>query len=325
MLILGTPAEEAISGKVFLLAEGAFRGLDAVLMWHPGPKTQVGIGGGAAMDSVLFRFRGRTAHAATLPHEGRSAADAAVLTEVAVNFLREHIEDNARIHSVITEAGVAPNVVPDEAEIWYYIRGRDRKQVDELRRRVVRCARAAAMATETRCRTTVTDSLTERIPNHALGRALDAILRQCGGPPFTPADVRTARRIAKGTTYSCSVEPPSLQAGRASNDAENVSWFVPLGKFSVACVPEGTVGHTRQYAALARTSGAHRGMVKAAEVLAAAAVEVVLNRALLGEIKAEFRRNRRGKRYDLPMSVSTAALARSAAAFARSAQRPGSA
>jgi len=303
--VIGTPAEEALSGKVFLAERGAFRGLDAVLAWHPDVKTQVNLAGGAAMDSVSFKFFGRTAHAAGAPQSGRSALDAALLMDVAVNYLREHVTENVRIHSVIPDGGKAPNVVPDRAEIWYYLRGRDREQVDELRRRVIRCARGAATATETRFRTIVYNSVTERIPNPTLADMLDVILHRVGPPKFTSADARAAGRISRGKKYSTRIAPIVTEPGRASSDEDNVSWFAPLGRISVACVPEGTIVHHRQYAAMVRTSGAHKGMLRAAEALAAGAVELALNKPMLAGAKDEFKKRRRHKRYNLPLSSRT--------------------
>ncbi len=304
IVVFGCPAEEALSGKVFMAAAGAFSGLDAVLAWHPDATTRADIAGGLAMDSIRFRFRGRTAHAAGAPHEGRSAVDGAVLTDVAVNFLREHVKEEARMHSVITDGGKAPNVVPDTAEIWYYVRGTDRKHVDQLRRRVRLCARAGALATETRVRMIVQTSNTERIRNRPLAKMMDAILRRCGPPRFTPADARAAARVVRGKKYATGVEPIRVTQGRGSSDEDNVSWFAPLGRISVACVPKGTTGHHRDYAAMVRTPGAHRGMGKAAEALAAGAVELALNAPLLRKAREDFRKSRRGKKYSLPMPAN---------------------
>ncbi len=306
IVVFGCPAEEALSGKVFLAARRAFVGLDVALAWHPDTATRSDLAGGSSMDSLRFQFRGRTAHAAGGPHAGRSALDGAMLTDVAVNFLREHVEENTRMHCVITEGGKAPNVVPDRAEIWYYLRGRDRKQVDQLRRRVQLCARAAAMATGTRQRMVVLTSITERMENHTMAELMDAVLRRCGPPKFTPADARAAARVLKGKKYARKIEPTRTNQGRGSSDEDNVSWFAPLGRISVACVPEGTTGHHRDYAAMVRTPGAHRGMLKAAEVLAAAAVELALNRRLLNKARAELRKARRGKPYRLPMPPGAA-------------------
>jgi len=301
VIVFGCPAEEALHGKVFMAAQNAFRGLDAVVAWHPGGSTLVGGKGGAAMDSLRFQFRGKTAHAAGAPHEGRSALDAAMLTDVAVNFLREHVKENARIHSVISDGGAAPNVVPDRAEIWYYLRGRDRAQVDDIRRRVRLCARGAAMATETRWRMVVETSITERIPNETISAVMNEILRRQGGPKFTDAENRSAKRLFGGEGYRPGVKEPQEEAGRASSDEDNVSWFAPLGRISVACVPDGVTGHHRTYARACRLPAAAKGMLAAAEVMAMTAVELAINAPLRRKAKEEFRKNRKGKKYDLPI------------------------
>ena len=301
VIVFGCPAEEALHGKVFMAAQGAFKLLDAVLGWHPSGTTLVGAKGGAAMDSLRLRFSGKTAHAAGAPHEGRSALDAVMLTDVAVNYLREHVRENARIHSVVSDGGAAPNVVPDKAELWYYIRGKNRAQVDDLRRRVRLCARGAATATETRWRMVVETSITERIANDTMASVMDALLHRCGGPKFTDADDRAAKKAFGGKGYRPGVREPQTEAGRASSDEDNVSWFAPLGRISVACVPDGVTGHHRTYAAAVRMPAANKGMFAAAEVMAMTAVELALNPPLLRKAKEEFRKNRRGKKYDLPI------------------------
>ena len=302
VVVWGCPAEEALHGKVYMAEQGAFRGLDAVLCWHPGAANRVRPAGGAAMDSLRLTFHGKTAHAAGGPQHGRSALDAAVLTDVAVNYLREHVEENARIHCVITRGGNAPNVVPDEAELWYYVRGRDRAQVDDLRRRVVLCAKGAALATETKVAVCVETAIAERIPNEPLAEMLDAVLHRLGPPKFTPAEQRQAKASASGKPYRTDIKPPDAAAGRASSDEDNVSWFAPLTCLNTACVPEDTVGHHRDYAAAVRMNGAHRGMLKAAEVLAAAAVELAMNAPLRRRAAEAFKKNRKGKVYKLPLS-----------------------
>ena len=300
IIVFGTPAEESLSGKVLMADRGAFKGLDAVLAWHPSDKTNVTLHGGLAMDSMSFVFQGRTAHAAGAPHEGRSALDGAILADIAVNYMREHVEDNARIHSVITDGGAAPNVVPERAEIWYYVRGRDRKQVDEIVSWVIRCAKAGALATGTGVRATFHDCVAERIPNKTLAQAMDAVIRRCGSPRFTPADTKAAAGIKPGKRYLPAIEGVKDESGKGSSDEDNVSWFAPLARINVTCVPDGTIGHHRQYALMVRTPGAHRGMLKAAEYLAAGAVEFALNKPLLKQAGREFRVSMRGKKYKLP-------------------------
>ena len=301
VIVIGSPAEETLSGKVMLAEKRAFVGLDAVITWHPDTTTSVKHKGGQAMDSLSLKFSGKTAHAASDPHKGRSALDAAILTDVAVNYLREHIEENVRIHSVIPDGGLAPNIVPDHAELWYYIRGRDRKQVDELTRRVIQCGRGAAMATDTKARVVHHDSITERIPNWPMTNMLNAILHRCGAPKFSQADQSAADKIAPDNKkFSSEILPVVTEQEPASSDDNNVSYFAPLGRFNVACVPVDIVAHHRQFAAMCTTSGAYRGMRKAAEIMAMAAIELTMNKPLLSKAKGEFKNNKKGKKYELP-------------------------
>ena len=201
---------------------------------------------------------------------------------------------------MIPAGGSAPNVVPDNADIWYYVRGRDRKQVDELIDRVIRCAKGAAMATQTRVRTLFHDSVTERIPNKTLAGMMDSVLRRCGPPKFTSSEAKAAAKILPGKKYKTGIEHISTEQGKGSSDEDNVSWFAPLGRICVACVPKDTIGHHRQYAEMIRAPGAHRGMLKAAEYLAAGVVELVLNRPLLTRATKEYKKMMKGKRYKLP-------------------------
>jgi aminobenzoyl-glutamate utilization protein B len=216
--------------------------------------------------------------------------------------MREHTRENARIHCVLPDGGEAPNVVPDSAELWYYVRGRDRAQVDDLRRRLRLCARGAAMATETRMRMQVETCITERIRNSVMAGLLGDLFGRLGPAKLAPADLAAARKLFPKAEYNAEIRDPQADAGRASSDEDNVSWFAPLGGISTACVPEGTTGHHRDYAAAVRLPAAHKAMMKAAEVLAAAAVELALNAPLLKKAQAEFKENRKGKTYDLPLS-----------------------
>jgi aminobenzoyl-glutamate utilization protein B len=303
VIVFGCPAEETLSGKVYMAMQGAFANLDAVLAWHPVATTKVNAAGGSAMDSIFFRFAGKTAHGASA-WTGRSALDGVLLMDVAVNYLREHVEPNTRLHSVITHGGRAPNVVPDSAEIWYYVRGRDRKQVDELRRRVIRCAEGAATATETEMTFLIESCITERLRNQPLADLFAAVMRRCGPPKFTAADVRLAAEILPGKKYNATLElqPDGGKSDPSggSSDEDNVSWFAPLNCAYVACVPDGAIGHHREWTRACRASGGHRGMLKAAEYLAASAVELILNRPLLARAQSEFRKNLKGKKYELP-------------------------
>jgi len=293
----GCPAEERLAGKGYMARDGAFRDLDACLAWHPSGKTRANNVGGSALDSLVFDFRGRTAHGASA-HSGRSALDAVMLTDVAANYLREHVPENVRIHMVVRGGGDAPNVVPAAARAWYFVRGKDREQVDEVRERLLACARGAAMATGTSFRWRRIAAIYERLPSDALTAGLGANLELFGAPRATAADVRRARRLGLREGFSVGVQEPSPQQGRGSTDEDTVSWLCPLARFDLACVAKGTTGHHRQLAAQTTLPFAVRGMLGAAKVFAGCAVDLVSDRKLLGKARAEFRRRTRKFRFD---------------------------
>ena len=302
--VVGTPAEETVGGKVWIAQRGGFDKADAIMVWHPTTETFVDNAGLQAMDSILFEFGGRTAHAAGSPDKGRSALDACMLMDVAVNYLREHVPDDTRMHCIIVDGGKAPNVVPDKSVVWYYIRGRGRSQVDDLRRRVVKCAQAAALATETTMKMDILTCCAERLPNNTLAGMMQQLLTGLGMPKYTPADVRQARKLSPGRkiVYQKKIGPIRNTQRFGSSDEDNASWFAPMGKIWATTVPKDTISHNRDCANLGVSSAAHKGMLKAAEVLGAAMIELAVNKPLLRKAQAEFAKIRKGKQYKLPVS-----------------------
>ncbi len=294
----GCPAEEVLAGKVYMARDGAFRGLDACLTWHPSHRTVVSAAGDSAMDSLTFEFFGQTAHGA-YAEGGRSALDGAMLTDVAANYLREHVPDNVRMHSVIPDGGMAPNVVPGYARIWYYVRGRNREQVDAIARRLVLCAKGAALATETKLRVKRLTGVYSRLRNKPLAELVGENLRLMGPVRPTAEDRARVKRLGKKPEFDVAVPRESLdEQSRASSDQENVSWLAPLGCFGVTCVSRGVRGHNREYTAHSNLPFAHRGMLRAAEVMAGTAWDLLSDRALLRRVRAEFARGTKGFRYD---------------------------
>jgi aminobenzoyl-glutamate utilization protein B len=295
----GCPAEEALAGKVYMARDGAFRGLDACLTWHPSGNNRVRAMGGSALDSIAFEFFGKTAHAGGDPESGRSALDAALLMDVAVNYLREHVPENVRIHCVITDGGNAPNVVPGYAKIWYYVRCKDREQVDEVTARVIRCAKGAALATETTVRHKMLTSMYSRLRNQSMAELMLENMLLMGAPKATAADKQRVAALGKEPSFATTVMPTIPQdQGRASTDDDTVSWLAPMGGIAMACVAKGTVGHHREYTAQSDLPFAHKGMMKAAEVLAGAAWDLMTNAKVLKKAKDEFKAATKGFRFD---------------------------
>jgi aminobenzoyl-glutamate utilization protein B len=294
----GCPAEEALAGKVYMARDGAFRGLDACLTWHPSDRAVVSAAGDAALDSLTFEFYGQTAHGA-YAQAGRSALDGAMLTDVAANYLREHVPDNVRIHSVLPDGGRAPNVVPEYAKIWYYVRGKDRAEVEGISRRLILCAKGAATATETKLKVTRLTGVYSRLRNQPLAELVRDNLLLIGPPRPTASDRRRVKALGKKPDFDVVVRKDIPEApSKASTDQDNVSWLAPLACFGMVCVSKGVRGHNREYAAHSNLPFAHRGMLRAAEVLAAVAWDLYTDAARLRRVRAEFARGVKGFRYD---------------------------
>ncbi len=191
----GCPAEETLMGKVFMARDGVFDGLDVALTWHPMYANTVWAAASTALNSFKLSFHGRSAHAAGAPEAGRSALDAVVLTEVGVNFLREHMSSEYRIHCVITHGGEAPNIVPAFAQSWYYVRAPNRSQVEEMYQRVLNVARGAALMTDTTLEVKLVAACYDFLSNETVEKVLLNNMRKVGAPSFDDSDLRFARQL----------------------------------------------------------------------------------------------------------------------------------
>jgi aminobenzoyl-glutamate utilization protein B len=275
--VYGTPAEEGGAGKVYMVRAGLFDDVDAVLHWHAGASNDASATSSLANKSAKFRFYGQSAHAAGAPWRGRSALDGVEAMNDMVNMLREHMEPASRIHYVITAGGSAPNVIPDFAEVYYYVRHPDSEEVRRLFDRVVKAAEGAALGTETRMEHEVIHGIYALLPNEALGRTMHANLSRVGGVSYTPEERRFAETIR--TTFPADV--PALEsAGEVqpfvveevgsggSTDVGDVSWAVPTAGLNTATWVPGTSAHSWQAVAAGGTSIGNKGMINAAKTLA---------------------------------------------------------
>jgi len=298
VVCFGCPAEETLEGKAYMARDGVFDGLDAVLTWHPDAQNQARGGSTTAMDSLVFEFSGKTAHAAEDPWNGRSALDGVEIMNYAVNMLREHMIEAARIHYVIRDGGVQPNVVPSYSRVWYYVRAPKRALVNELRERVMNCARAGALASGTEMKVTLLTAVYEALPNLALTRCLQRNLEAVGAHTYTPEEKAFARGLGFEAPLAEQVLPMTLEDIRPSNERANVSWITPLGEVLAACHAPGTPGHswlaTQQYG----MGIGEKGMATAAKAMATTALEVLSEPAVLREVRQEFEAKTRGFTYD---------------------------
>lgn len=306
----GCPAEELLAGKVYMARAGVFDDLDVAITWHGGSTNTVRLGSGNAMDSAKFRFFGKTAHAAGDPHNGRSALDAVELMNVGANYLREHVINTARIHYVITEGGGQPNVVPAEAEVWYFVRAPHRSQVEEIYARLLDVARGAALMTGTTFKENYLTGCYEVLLNETLAEVMWKALQRVGPPKFDEKDLEFARKLAetfdkanleqmvkspefkdlKGQVLNTTLVPPSGKgrAGGGSTDVGDVSWIVPTVQMSAATVPLGCPGHSWQNCASSGSSIGNKAMLVAAKTMALCGWELVQHPEEIAKAKAEF-------------------------------------
>ena len=304
----GTPAEEGGDGKVYMVRAGLFRDVDIVLHWHPADRNTVVNGGALAITSAKFLFHGVAAHAAFAPERGRSALDAVMLMGTGIEYMREHVPSNTRIHYIISNGGGAPNVVPDTAELFLYARSPSLDTLDGIWGRIVKVGQGAALMTETTLDVKVLGSDNNIVANDVLARVAQQNLEEVGGFSYTPEEKHFAEEIQKSLppggagdiASTASVQPlrpfnPNEPA--ASTDVGDVSWNVPTIGFTAATFVPGVVPHTWQAAACAGTTIGQRGMLVAAKALAVTGADLFANPQLVRDAKQDFVRKMAGKTY----------------------------
>ncbi len=299
----GCPAEEGGAARVFMVREGLFDDCDIALHWHPSSRNSAGTATNLSRVAAKFRFYGKAAHAAGAPDQGRSALDGVELTNHASQLLREHTPDFTRIHHVITAGGAAPNVVPDFAEVYYYVRHPEAEVVRKVYQRLVKCAKGAALATETKLEIIYLGGTKQIIPNSTLAQIALENLRELNDLSYNDEEVKFALRIQDTLprklpleTITRVTDSSGLQ-GKGSTDVSDVSWVVPTGGFRTACWVPGTPGHSWQAVAAGGMSIGRKGMDLAARVLAATALDLYKNPQLVAAAKAEHRQRLGGRTY----------------------------
>jgi aminobenzoyl-glutamate utilization protein B len=320
----GCPAEETGAGKVFMARTGVFNDLDAALTWHPWANNTVWTASSLAIDHIKFHFHGQTAHAAGAPEHGRSALDAVELMNVGVNYLREHVIQEARIHYVITNGGGQPNVVPDEAEVWYYIRAPKRDQVEEITERVIRIAKGAELMTDTKLSIHDHFGVHNLLPNQVISDVMYDVLKDLGSIDFNDEERAFAKAVAEGyperirvagirhgNLPESALEQPLLgevfepgEKGKVlsgSTDVSEVSWIAPTAQVLTACHPAGVTGHSWGITATGGMSIGHKGMLHAAKVMAVTAAELHRDPSIIARAHDEYVESTGGKPYKAPL------------------------
>jgi aminobenzoyl-glutamate utilization protein B len=297
----GTPAEEGGSGKVYMVRAGLFEDVDAVLHWHPSSSNGANAESSNSNKSAKFKFSGISAHAAGSPDKGRSALDGVEAMNMMVNMMREHIPQESRIHYVITKGGLAPNVVPDVAEVYYYVRHPRRQKVQEIFDWVVKASEGAAMGTDTSVTHEVMHGNYSKLPNDVLQKIMHKNLVKRGGIKYSKKENEFAEEIYK-TMISPGgkvgdqekVYPYRTSHTYGSTDVGDVSWVVPQAGLRTATWVPGTAGHSWQGVAAGGTTIGMKGTKLAAQVMADTAQDIFKDPSVLADAKTEYQ-NRVGE------------------------------
>jgi aminobenzoyl-glutamate utilization protein B len=307
--VFGTPAEEISAGKAFMIRDGAFRGTDVALAWHPDAENQLHDRTRLAITASDVEFFGKSAHAASAPWLGRSALDALALFDHAMALMREHVKPTARIHRVVKEGGKVANVIPDHTRGQYWLRDVTVESVNEMLERMRKAADGAALATETRAKVTVLSTTREPVPNDALSELVQRELERVGPPPFDEKDQEFARALQRElgvpeAGLSTRIVPYGGRRGStASSDIGDVSAVVPLAELWVATRPIGTPAHQWSQTSCAAHPLGWKGMLVAAKVLAASAIDLVREPERVRTAQAELARHMGGKAYQSPLTA----------------------
>ncbi|MBS7619071.1 amidohydrolase [Candidatus Bathyarchaeota archaeon] len=322
----GTPAEENYDGKVFMVRAGLFEGVDACLSHHPSQINTARLSSSNAVNSVKFHFYGKSSHAAGSPEQGRSALDAVELMNIGVNYMREHIIEKARIHYVIEAGGGQPNVVPDYARSWFYVRAPERDQVEQIYNWVLKIAEGADLMAETTHKVEFLGGCYNLLPNKTLSEIVTANMREIGVIQYTSEEMEFARKIAETVPKEQKrdvlrklnfpdwekyldvdivqevIDPwdeGMVMAG--STDVSDVSWKTPTMEFGTATFILGAPGHSWQATACSGMSIGHKSLIFAAKTIAGAGLDLMTKPELLSKAQEEFKQRMKNRVYKSPI------------------------
>ena len=301
----GTPAEEAVGGKLYMLREGVMNGVDVMLAWHPDDETKSDTKSTQAIVDVSVEFFGKAAHAAYDPWNGRSAVDGLELFTHAVNMMREHIRPTSRMHYAIVKGGDVPNVVPEYGKVWIWLRDEKRELVDEMLGRLRKMATGAAMAADVESKLTVNGGDWNMLVNMSGQRLAQQNLEWLGPLPFTAEEQEYAKAIQRANQVAEKGLNPNLKpfeanpgpADGGSTDVADISWNMPIIHISVATAPTGAPWHGWSVVACGGMSIGHKGMIHASKALAATMIDLFTDQANVKAVRDEFAKKTEGMQY----------------------------
>ncbi len=294
--VFGSPAEEILTSRPFMVRAGLFQGVDVVLDCHGDGSFKVTYGmEGMAVISFIVSFKGESAHAGTYPWMGRSAADAVELMHAGTERMREHLPTTQRTHWVTLEGGEVPNIVPERASTWYFVRDLD-ENVESNFRWTLDCAQGAALMTKTTYEVKIIAAVHQRFPNKHLAELVFENIKAVGKPAYTEEEEAFARALqtengypAIGMNYNLhlsSSESEPIRGG--SNDVGDVTLVAPTVTLRFPARVPGSPGHHWTVTAAGKTSIAHKGLTAGAKVLALSAFDLLTRPGVLVKIREEF-------------------------------------
>ena len=324
----GTPAEENFVGKVFMVRAGLFDGVDAIISHHPNSINTATIGSSTAVNGVKFHYYGKTSHAAGSPEQGRSALDAIELMNVGVNYLREHVIQEARFHYVIEVGGGQPNVVPDYARSWYYIRAPQRDQLDSIYKRIIKIAEGAALMTETTLKVEFIMGLSNLTPNKTIAEVITGNMKEIGAPQHSSEELKFAKKINANLDRQVKIDDMKRQkvptweryadiemaddvldpfgedyCSAGSTDVGDVSWVVPAVEYNTATYPLGSPAHSWQWVACGAMGLGHKSLIFSSKVTAGTTLDLLTKPELVKMAKEEHMKRLAGKKYVSPIPI----------------------
>jgi len=322
----GCPAEENFSGKVYMVRDGYFSDVDAVISHHPSTMNDVSLRSSLAVNSVKFHFYGKASHAGGSPEHGRSALDAVELMNMGVNYLREHVIQDARIHYVIEKGGEQPNIVPPYARSWYYVRAPERDELEFIYNWILDIAKGASIMTKTEVKIEFCEGCYNVIPNRTITELIVKNMREIGLPKYSDEDRKFAEKIAETITPEAKVaqlkkskrpewerlvdklmddEIPDPwgegEVSHGSTDVADVSWQAPTVEFGTPTGVLGTPGHSWKFVAQSGVGLGHKSLIFAAKVMATTAIDLLANEDALNKASEEHRRRIGNKKYRSPI------------------------
>lgn len=317
IIYYGCPAEEVLTGKPFMARGGAFKELDMVMAWHPSARNTITTGTMTGMNSAKFHFKGITAHAGGDPHNGRSALDSVELMNIGANYLREHVTDDVRMHYVITNGGQAPNIVPDKASVWYYVRALSREVVEETYDRLVNVAKGAALMNGTEVEVEFLGGCYNTLQNNVLVNLIHETMKEVEMPNYTEEELKFAEELNKvspnyeklrasgkvpeGMHMHTEIDPIGNTNSFGSVDVGDVQHMVPGVFFQTATQNIGAAGHSWQNTACAGSSLGMKGMLYGSKIMAVAGIKALEDPTIIEKAKEEFDKTMNGREYKNPI------------------------